>query len=132
MFDVVILGSGMVGTMLGAILARQGAQVLIVDSGRHPRFAIGESTLRETTMMMKIMAERFDVPELVHPSSYVGVRDNIGKNSGMKRHLSYAYHREGQHANPDEVYQVVIPETFDGPEIHYFRQEVDEYLAQLQ
>jgi tetracycline 7-halogenase / FADH2 O2-dependent halogenase len=131
MFDVVIMGSGMVGTMLGAILARQGAQVLIVDSGRHPRFAIGESTLRETTMMMKIMAERFDVPELVHPSSYVGVWDNIGKGSGMKRHLSYAYHREGERANPDEVYQVVIPETFDGPEIHYFRQEVDQYLAQV-
>lgn len=131
MYDVAIMGSGMVGTILGAILARQGAKVLIIDSGRHPRFAIGESTLRETTMMLKIMAERFDVPELVYPSSYVGVRDHIGTDSGMKRHLSYVYHREGQRAHPDEMYQVVIPETFDGPEIHYFRQEIDAYLAKV-
>ncbi len=129
MFDVTIMGSGMVGTILGAILARQGAKVLIIDSGHHPRFAIGEATLRETTMMMKIMAERFDVPELVHPSSYLGVREHIGTRSGMKLHVSYAYHRPGEQGRADEVFQTVIPETFDGPEVHYFRQEVDTYLA---
>jgi len=131
MFDVVIMGSGMVGTILGSILSRHGVRVLIVDSSKHPRFAIGEATLRETTMMLKLMAAQFDVPEIAHPSSYLSVKENIGDGSGMKRSIGYVYHREGEAQRADEVFQTVIPETFDGPEIHYFRAEVDEYLAEV-
>ena len=41
--DVVILGSGLAGSITGAILARQGAKVVLIDAGQHPRFAVGES-----------------------------------------------------------------------------------------
>jgi FADH2 O2-dependent halogenase len=131
MYDVIIVGSGMAGTMLGSILSRHDLNVAILDAGKHPRFTIGEATLRETTMMMKLMADRFDVPELAHTSSYVAVTENIGVGSGMKRSIGYAYHRRGEPQRPDEIYQVTIPETFDGPEIHYCRAETDEYLAKV-
>ncbi|MCA9947769.1 MAG: NAD(P)-binding protein, partial [Anaerolineales bacterium] len=42
-FDVAIIGSGMSGSALGAILARQGQRVVIFEAKAHPRFAIGES-----------------------------------------------------------------------------------------
>lgn len=130
-YDVVILGAGMAGTMLGAILARNGAKVAIIDSQRHPRFAVGEATIRETTMMIKILAERFQVPELHNISSFVAVTENVANTSGMKRHISYAYHSEGERQRPHEYFQVVVPETFEGPEVHYFRQDTDQYLVKV-
>jgi hypothetical protein len=36
-YDVAILGSGMAGGMLGAVLARNGVKVLLIDAGVHPR-----------------------------------------------------------------------------------------------
>src|ERR1700738_4622919 len=62
-FDVAILGAGFEGGMLGIILAYCGAKVVIIDAGTHPRFALGESTVRHTFRMIKIMAERYGVPE---------------------------------------------------------------------
>ena len=59
--DVVILGAGLAGTTLAACLARQGARVLILDAASHPRFAIGESTIPYTSMLMRLVAERYDV-----------------------------------------------------------------------
>lgn len=131
MFDVAILGSGMAGTILGAILARNGAKVFIVDASRHPRFAVGEASIRETTMMVKILAERFQVPELLHLISFAAVHDNIASTCGMKRNIGYAYHREGEPHRPSESYQVAVPETFEGPEVHYFRQDVDQHLVRV-
>lgn len=42
-YDVAIIGSGIAGSTLAAILARQGLSVLIFEAGTHPKFAIGES-----------------------------------------------------------------------------------------
>lgn len=51
---------------MGYILARQGLRVVIIDNGTHPHFALGESTIGETTYMLRILAERYDVPEIAH------------------------------------------------------------------
>ena len=37
--------------MLGAILARNGAKVVMLDSKAHPKFAIGESTIPNHSMI---------------------------------------------------------------------------------
>jgi FADH2 O2-dependent halogenase len=131
MFDVIILGSGMSGGILGSILARHNVRVLIVDAAKHPRFAIGESTIPETTKLLKILGDRFDVPELANISSFIGVRSKISPNCGLKRNFGFVYHRQGEPQNPDEIYQAVLPDAFEGPEIHYFRQDVDAYLIEV-
>ena len=41
---VAVLGSGFAGTILARVLHRQGHRVVLVERGRHPRFAIGESS----------------------------------------------------------------------------------------
>src|ERR1700684_456709 len=65
-FDGAILGAGLGGTMLAAILARQGRSVLLLEKGSHPRFAVGEALLPQSTLWMWILAQRFDVPEIQH------------------------------------------------------------------
>src|SRR5579862_8029532 len=114
MYDVIILGSGITGAILGSILARHEARVLIIDSGKHPRFAVGEATIRETTRMLTILAERFDVPELTHISGYANTCRHVTRNCGLKRNFGFVYHRQHEPHDPREVYQVVIPDVFDG------------------
>lgn len=47
-YDVAILGSGLGGSALAAILARQGQRVLLLEKGGHPRFAVGEAMLPQS------------------------------------------------------------------------------------
>ena len=44
-YDVIVLGSGISGGLVSAILAHKGFKVAIVDAAMHPKFAIGESTI---------------------------------------------------------------------------------------
>ena len=43
--DVLVIGGGPAGSTVGALLARQGHDVLVLDKDAHPRFHIGESLL---------------------------------------------------------------------------------------
>ncbi|MBN0616717.1 NAD(P)-binding protein, partial [Pseudomonas aeruginosa] len=42
-YDIVIIGSGIAGSISAAILAKHGLKTLILDAGQHPRFSIGEA-----------------------------------------------------------------------------------------
>ncbi|AJS60192.1 NAD(P)/FAD-dependent oxidoreductase [Paenibacillus sp. IHBB 10380] len=127
-YDVIIIGAGIAGTILAAILARQNVKVLVVDSGTHPRFVIGESMIPATSFMMRIMAERYDVPEIMHCSTLPFIQKNITSNSGIKRNFSFIYHREGQAQNPNETTQLPVPNIPYGPEAHLMRQDTDAYM----
>lgn len=118
--DVVILGSGIGGASLAAILARQGLDVAIVDRTPHPRFAIGESTIPYTTQALAALSTLYDVPELFPKA----IRQVIGRRCGVKRHFGYSYHRQGEAARADEVHMVWLGE----PEFHFFRQDLDAHL----
>ena len=89
-FDVVIIGTGIGGSMLGAILARHGVDVLLIDHVSHPRFAIGESTIPETTMLLRLLAVRYGVPEIAHLSKFDSVRTRVSPACGVKRNFSQA------------------------------------------
>ena len=63
-YDVAIIGSGIGGSTLASVLARQGLKVIVFEGGTHPRFTIGESMILETSEAMRALAELYDVPEL--------------------------------------------------------------------
>src|SRR5579871_1661004 len=101
-FDVAILGSGFEGGMLGTILAYKGGKVVLIDAGSHPRFALGESTVRHTFRMIKIMAERFGVPELKNEfNSGELLHKHVSNRFGVKKNFGFVYHRPGEHQRPD-------------------------------
>lgn len=127
-YSVAILGSGIAGSTLANILARHGHSVVLIDSGTHPRFALGESTIGETTYLLKLLAQRFDVPELGHVSSFEGVRQHVSSACGVKRNFGFVYHREGEVQDPEEVTQCSVSEFPNGPEMHMHRQDIDSYL----
>ncbi len=63
-FDVAILGNGLSGSMLATILGKKGVSVVLIDAEQHPRFAVGESTIPHTSLIISILAEKYDLPEL--------------------------------------------------------------------
>jgi FADH2 O2-dependent halogenase len=130
-FDVAILGTGVGGTILGAILARNGLRVLLLEQGTHPRFAIGESTIPETTFLFRVLAARYDVPELANLATFTRLRKHVGPSHGVKRNFSFAYHRPGEEHRPDEVTQLPTFSPPLGPDMHFFRQDLDAYLLSV-
>lgn len=126
-YDVAILGSGMAGGMLGAVLARNGVRVLLLDAGTHPRFAVGESTIPYTSGMTRLIADRYQVPELMPLSSFKGIRKHVSRNCGQKQNFGFVYHREGRSQVATEVNQLVVPSAIR-TETHLFRQDIDAYL----
>ncbi|HMP42108.1 MAG TPA: tryptophan 7-halogenase [Roseiflexaceae bacterium] len=129
-YDIAIIGSGISGSSLGAILARHGLNVIIFEAGIHPKFAVGESMILETSETMRAMAELFDVPELAYFSSEHFL-SHIGTSHGLKRHFSYLHHSEGQPQNLRRALQAVIPQRPHGYELHIHRQDSDYLLTSV-
>jgi FADH2 O2-dependent halogenase len=129
-YDVAIIGTGIAGSALGAILARQGQRVILFEGKSHPRFAIGESMILETSEVLRAMAEIYDVPELAYFSSenYFAY---IGTSHGVKRHFSYLHHTQGRNHDLDCTLQAVIPKQPHGHELHLYRQDSDYFLMSV-
>ncbi len=130
-FDVVILGAGIAGSMLGSVLARNGVSVLIIDAFSHPRFAIGESTIPLSTLFVELLSSRFSVPEFMSLTDPVEYQKNIGTTCGLKANFGYIYHREGQPQRADEAQQLGASKVYRHEEVHFFRQDTDAYLIQV-
>lgn len=126
-FDIAIIGSGIAGSSLASILARQGLRVLLFEAKSHPRFAIGESLILETSETMRAMADLYDVPELAYFSS-----ENFfpfaGASHGVKRHFGFLHHSAGQPHDVRHTLQAVIPKEPHGHELHLYRQDTDYFL----
>ena len=127
-YDVIILGSGIGGSMLGAILARHRIRVLLIDAGTHPRFAVGEATTPDTSFRLKILAAKYDVPEIANLSTFHKLRDHVSPACGVKRSFSFLYQRDGQEQNPKESHQYPTLAAPMGPDCHLFRQDTDAYM----
>lgn len=129
-YDVAIIGTGIGGSTLATVLARQGLRVIVFEAGSHPRFAIGESMILETSEVMRALAEYFDVPEMAYFSSE-NYYSYIGTQHGVKRHFSFLHHFPGQKQTPEHSLQAVIPKLPYGHEIHIYRQDSDALLTAL-
>ncbi|MDF1800972.1 MAG: FAD-dependent oxidoreductase [Planctomycetota bacterium] len=134
--DVVILGSGLAGSIAALCLVRQGLKVMVLEQGTHPRFALGESTTTPSSLWIKVLAERFNAPELNNITTAEGIRRHVAPTSGVKSNFGFLYHEKGAEQLA-RSWQAVIPqaefsdEDLGAPqssEMHYFRQDVDEYL----
>ncbi|WP_433325192.1 NAD(P)/FAD-dependent oxidoreductase [Spirillospora sp. CA-294931] len=128
--DVAIIGSGVAGTILAACLARNGAKVVLIDAATHPKFTIGESTIPFTSMMLRLLAERYKVPEIKHLSTFEGVYAHITTQCGIKRNFGFVYHRAGERQDPAQRTHFQIPKILN-TENHYFRQDVDSWMLSV-
>ncbi|MER0449910.1 tryptophan 7-halogenase [Streptomyces sp. Edi4] len=117
--------------MLACILARHGVSTLLLEGASHPRFTIGESLIPETGLRLRIVAEKYGVPEIGWIGTFHKLRRHVSSNCGVKRSFGFMYHRAGEENRPEEINQFGTLTPPVGPDSHLFRQDTDAYLAAL-
>jgi len=130
-YDVAIVGSGIGGSILAAILARSGKTVALIERGVHPRFAIGESVVPEFAFRAKMLAATYDVPELAMMSNFQLIRHQIGPRSGIKRNFTFFSQRDGVESDQDSFRQFQTLTYPLGPDSHLYRADLDEWLTHV-
>jgi tetracycline 7-halogenase / FADH2 O2-dependent halogenase len=132
--EVVIVGSGFAGTILGRVLALAGRSVLIVERARHPRFALGESS----TPLAAIALERLAAREGCGDLGALAAAGRWGRElpelrRGVKRGFTFYRQRAGEpFANGEDNEARLLVAASPDEEIadaHWLRADVDAYLA---
>ncbi|PYC71597.1 FAD-dependent oxidoreductase [Micromonospora arborensis] len=126
-FDVAILGNGLVGSTLAAVLARRGARVALISEDTHPRYTPGEIATPYTAALLRMLAERYDVPELAALATAKRARTEVSAHLGTAQASSFVYHRGGGPRAPREVFQLAPPRVLPAPPTLY-RQDTDAYV----
>jgi len=127
-YDVVVIGSGIAGSSAALVLSRAGLKTLVVEHKNHPRFAIGESTIPTTTLLLRYLARTYNVPELEHICHYLGLRER-DLVAWPKQGFWYGLHQEGRHLEKRHELMFETLPLPAGPDVHMLRADVDAYLV---
>jgi FADH2 O2-dependent halogenase len=134
-FDVVIIGSGFSGSLLSWILAKQGRKVLLVDSGHHPRFAIGESSTPTADFLIHHIASRWGLEKLAPLATWGSWTQAYPELvCGKKRGFSYYKHEKGRCYVDDHQHSrsFLVAASCDDrySDTHWLRSSVDQFFVQ--
>jgi FADH2 O2-dependent halogenase len=95
-YDVVILGTGLTGSLLGATLAANGLRVLLTDTDTHPKCEPGEVLPYDVVTTLRRLADRFRIPAIRTLTRYDNCREIAGPVFGVNRYtVMTAHHRGG-------------------------------------
>lgn len=132
-YDLAIVGSGMGGSLLAMAARKLGLSVILIERGKHPRFAIGESTSPLMNLLLEEFAHRYDLPRLL-PLTQWGTwkRNYPNLGVGKKRGFSYYAQTSGQRFEnrPDRRDQLLVAASPADPcaDTHWLRADVDAWL----
>ena len=134
-FDVAVLGSGFAGSLAAWILAKQGRSVVLIEHGKHPRFAIGESSTPLADFKLRQIAERYNLPELEAFTQYGSwKRTHPEITCGVKRGFAYFYHQQDHAFEVDEHHShellVTANSSQEVSDTHWLRSDVDSYFVE--
>ncbi|MFF0608074.1 NAD(P)/FAD-dependent oxidoreductase [Nocardia tengchongensis] len=130
-YDVVVLGSGIAGSAMATVLAKHGISTVLIDRAEHPRFSLGESMIPATSYLLRIMADRYEVPEFDNISTFLKIRKKVTASAGIKRNFSFVYHDPDRPFDAAESTMLPVPHHPHGPEAHLYRQDIDAYLYRV-
>lgn len=127
--DVAVVGSGFGGSLAALALRKRGRSVVLLERGRHPRFAIGESSTPLANLLLEELAERYDLPRL-RPLCKWGPwqRAYAEVACGKKRGFSFFAH--GGSGREDSRPLLVAASPHDEiADTHWYRPDVDHFLV---
>ncbi len=129
--EIVVVGSGFAGSLAARVLARLGRRVLVVERGRHPRFALGESSTPLAAISLETLAERYGLPDLRALAAYGRWRAALPEvRRGLKRGFTFYRHRPGQRWAEDGETRLLVAASPDDrvADSHWLRRDVDHFL----
>src|SRR5213593_1273990 len=102
-FDIAVVGSGFGGALTAMIARRLGRSVILVERGRHPRFAIGESSTPLANLLLEELADKYDLLQVRVFSKWgTWQRARPDVAGGLKRGFTFYFHRPGEAFADDE------------------------------
>src|SRR6187549_3036435 len=128
--DVAVLGSGFAGSLVALALRQRNRRVVLVERGRHPRFAIGESTTPLTNLLLEEFADRYDLPAIRTFSKW-GTWQQATPDvaCGLKRGFTFLFHRpdEAFPADDDHARQLLVAASPNDAvaDTHWYRPDFD-------
>jgi FADH2 O2-dependent halogenase len=131
--DVAIVGSGFGGSLTALGLLKRGRRVALVERGRHPRFAIGESSTPLANLMLEELADTYDLPA-VRAFSQWGTwqRTHPAVACGLKRGFTFYFHEAGRRFDdPDDRDRQLLVAASPNDEVsdtHWYRPDFDQAL----
>ena len=132
--EVAIVGSGFAGTLLARVLAKLGYDVVLLERGTHPRFAIGESTTPLANLSLERLAVRYGLPDCYHLAAHgrwLAHHPDIRR--GLKRGFTFYRHHRGETHDAaslaaERLLVAASPEAAIA-DTHWFRADVDHHFV---
>ncbi len=130
---VVIVGSGFAGSILARVARAAGHDVTLVERGRHPRFALGESSTPLAAIALERLAARYGLADLHALAAYGRWKVRLPDvRCGLKRGFTFYRHRRGQPFRNDETNanRLLVAASPDDAvaDAHWLREDVDAFL----
>jgi FADH2 O2-dependent halogenase len=132
--DVAIIGSGFSGSLTALCLRQRGRRVVMIERGRHPRFAIGESSTPLANLLIEELANRYDLPRIGIFSKWgTWQRERPDVGGGLKRGFSFFFHRPGEpfadgRGHSRQLLVAASPHDAIG-DTHWYRPDFDHNLV---
>src|SRR6266481_3727076 len=132
--EVVIVGSGFAGSLLARILAVQGYDIVLLERGAHPRFAIGESTTPLANLSLERLARRYGLNDCYHLAAHGRWLDRYPElRRGLKRGFTFYRHHPGEpfadRGLDSERLLVAASPSDDIADSHWLRADVDHHFV---
>ena len=131
--DVAVLGGGFSGSLLAAALARRGFRVALLEKGRHPRFALGESSTPLSNLLLQELARDYGLPWLAPLAKHGPWKRAYPRlECGLKRGFTFACHLPGAAWSPagNELLVASSPDDEAG-DTHWLRADFDEFVFRM-
>jgi len=132
--EVVIVGSGFAGSLLARILAVQGYDVVLLERGTHPRFAIGESSTPLANLSLERIGIRYGLPDCYRLATHGRWLAHFPElRRGLKRGFTYyRHHPDKPFANRglDSERLLVAASPHDSlSDTHWVRADIDHHFV---
>ena len=132
--EVAIVGSGFAGSLLARVLAKIGYEVVLIERGSHPRFAIGESTTPLANLSLERLGVRYGLPDCYRLAAHGRWITHYPElRRGLKRGFTYYRHHPGERNDAaslaaERLLVAASPEDAIA-DTHWLRADVDDHVV---
>ncbi|MBI4660640.1 MAG: NAD(P)/FAD-dependent oxidoreductase [Verrucomicrobia bacterium] len=133
-FDIAVVGSGFGGSLIAMIAKKLGRSVILLERGKHPRFAIGESSTPLANLLLEELARRYELPALLPLAKWGSWQKAYPEVAcGLKRGFTFYYHRWNQPFSTDFEHRnqllVAASPRDEIADTHWYRADFDHFLV---
>jgi len=133
-YDILVAGSGFSGSLTALIFHNMGFKVCLIEKGKHPRFAIGESSTPIADIILRELALKYNMPWLHNFSRYGSWQKSHPEIvCGLKRGFSFFKHYPGKEFTTDSNHknELLVAASSDDTQsdTNWLRSDFDAFLV---